>query len=299
MRIATDGLIDNRKQYEKTPSSKIGGGEWYINLIIAQPKNVARNLLMPEHGVGIRLIGTLIGLGLFVSELQKILKLPFDLMNCGYMALFAMTFLLIFFWIRSTERELDLFFDWLDPEKYEPPSDIKETLIILCLALFLVGLLFASRNPLLYGCLFTTYNLLNVFSEKRFETELSEAMSKSKDRARADLENEKLAPKAALYLRGVEILESYYFARPHMRRIELILVSSILAVAFSVFWSATGAASWGVVAYLLFFVIILTGEISIWRWRSIRETELRPITAELNQLIRDEESKVEPATEKT
>jgi hypothetical protein len=99
---------------------------------------------------GIGLITSVIGVGLLVSEVRRLTNEPLDFMDYGYIALFFFTGGLIFSWIWSTERELDLLFEWADPEKYEPPSGIVETLMILVLALLVVLLLFSSRNPLLY-----------------------------------------------------------------------------------------------------------------------------------------------------
>lgn len=41
---------------------------------------------------------------------------------------------------------------------------------------------------------------------------------------------------------------------------------------------------YGFAAYSVFLLTILAGEVSVWRWRGIRDGELRPITAEINEL---------------
>lgn len=233
---------------------------------------------------GITMASGLLGLGLFISEFQKMRKTPLDLMNYGYIALFFMTGWLIFSWIWSTQKELDLLFEWLDPERYEPPSSIKETIIILSLALLLVGLLFGCRNPLLYGFVFTIYSIVDVLAGRKLQAELSEAFDKSKHRARTDLENKKLAEKAKLYLKGLESLEFYFIERYHNRRLVLTLIFSIVGLVLSLCWSATRIMLLGFGSYAIFFVILIISQVIIWHWRIVHDAELRPITAELNEL---------------
>lgn len=235
---------------------------------------------------GIYVISTAIGLGLFISEIQRIRKLPFELINFGYMALFFMTVFLIFSWIWSTQKEFDLLLKWSDPERYEPPSGIKETLIILSLAILLVALLFASRNPLWYSSIFSVYSIFNLYGLRRLDKELSEVFAKSKNRARADIDNVCFAEKAKLYIKVVENIEFYFMKRPHVRRLVLVLICSVAALGLSICWAISKATILGFEAYILFLVTLIISEFTISRWRSIRDAELRPVIAELNELIR-------------
>ena len=77
------------------------------------------------------LISTLLGVGMFISEIQRLRTLPTDIMNYVYLALFVVTGVLIFLWIWATQKELDLLFEYLDPQRYTPPSTAKETFLIL------------------------------------------------------------------------------------------------------------------------------------------------------------------------
>ncbi|NIV69323.1 MAG: hypothetical protein GWN41_04180 [Phycisphaerae bacterium] len=225
-------------------------------------------------------------MGLLLSELQRALKMPFDLMKIGYFTLFAMTGVLIFFWIWATDKELELLFRLLDPKKYAAPSGIRETLIILSLALLLVILLFASRNPLWYSSIFVIYNTLNWLGGRRQQEELSQVFTKSKERALPDLKNQNYAEKAALYIKVIQTLESYFIKRPHGRRLKLAVFCSVIGLALSISWFATKMQVFGFGAYVVLIVTITLSEFTIWHWRSIRNTELRPIIEELNELVR-------------
>ncbi|MFZ0033601.1 MAG: hypothetical protein WAK60_01260 [Sedimentisphaerales bacterium] len=236
---------------------------------------------------GVSLIGALIGIGLFVSEVKRILQLPLDLMNCAYITLFIITGGLIFLWIWSTDRELDLLLRWLDPKKYEPPSGIKETLVILGYAVFLVILLFTSRNPLWYSCFFSIYSLIDLYGGKLRRKELSEAFVKSKERARADLDDENLASTAELYIKLVDNLEFYFIKRPHEKRLITIAIFSVIGLGLSVCWATTGTRLFGLGAYMMFIVLLIASELTIWRWRSIRDNHIRPIKAEIYELAHE------------
>lgn len=251
-------------------------------------RNIDRSMeLSKARKCGIAVISGAIGLGLFISELNRIRGLPFEVMNCGYIALFAITFLLIFFWIWSTGKELNLLFKWLDPERYEPPSGIRETLIILSIAVLLVVLLFTSRNPLLYSSIFSIYALVNFFGKRLQQIELDNVLTKSRDRARKDLSDNNLLDKAKLYIKVIENLECYFVKRPHNLRLILIFISSLAGLGLSVYWTVTQSSVFGIGAYIVLFMTITVGELTIWRWRSIRDRQLRPIIAELYELIRN------------
>lgn len=111
---------------------------------------------------GVGIVTALLGVGMFASEARRILSIEPDLMGYAYLVLFAATGILVFLWIWATQRELDLLFEYLDPEHYNPPSTVKETLLILTVAVLLVSLLFASRNPLWFSVVFTTYSVVMV-----------------------------------------------------------------------------------------------------------------------------------------
>lgn len=246
---------------------------------------------------GVSLIGALIGIGLFVSEVQRILQLPFDLMNCAYITLFIMTGGLIFSWIWSTAKEFDLLLKWSDPERYEPPSGTKETLIILGLSVFLVILLFASRNPLCYSCIFSVYSLAALYGGKLQRKELSEVFVKSKERASADLNNQNLAHNAELYIKLVENFEFYFVKRPHGKRLILIALFSMLGLGLSVCWAATDIRFLGFGAYMIFVLTLIISEFTIWRWRTIRDNQIRPIKAELYELTRENNKETDTSSE--
>jgi len=237
---------------------------------------------------GITIATGLVGAGLLISELQRMSEAPLSLMNYGYIALFLMTGTLIFSWIWSTQKELDLLFEWLDPERYEPPSSFVETVLIFGLALLLVGLLFASRNPFAYSLIFTTYSLVDSLAGKRLNAELSAAFEKSKERAHADLQDDKLAAKARLYLRGLGFLEHYFLGRRHGLRLRLSLASSLVGLVISMGWLATHNVLLGFSAYVILFVVLLTSLATIWHWRITRDTQLRPVAADLNELNRQD-----------
>ena len=70
------------------------------------------------------LITTVLGVGLFLSEVDRIRHMTPSAMSYAYLVLLAVTGCLIFLWIWATQKELDMLFRWLDPQHYEPPSSM-------------------------------------------------------------------------------------------------------------------------------------------------------------------------------
>lgn len=237
--------------------------------------------------LGIYLVTALIGIGMFISEAERILIISPNLMNYAYLGLFLVCGTLIFFWYWSTEKELSLLFEWLDPQKYDPPSSLKETILILSFAVLLIGLLFASRNPVVFGCVFTLYNFVQIFAGKYLMRELGLAIQKSKERLKADFESEKLKERAQFYREGLSILDYYYFKRPHTLRILSITIFSILGLALAIWWYVSGIILIGFFSYLVYIITVTISEIVIAYWRIIRDNNLRPITAELREIERE------------
>ena len=208
------------------------------------------------------------------------------MMDFGHIALLGMTGWLIFSWIWSSQRELDLLFEWLDPERYEPPSTILETILILTLGVLLAGLLLAAKNPSWYALVFTAYSLADILANKKVQSEVGEAISKSKDRAQKDLESRDLAQKARLYLTGLQTLERYYVLRRHDLLTLITFVCSAIGLAVSFAWRLTDSDKLGFASYAIFLLILVFIQITIWRWRIVRDVGIRPIKAELNEFTR-------------
>ena len=236
--------------------------------------------------------GTL-ALGLFASKLMQILKGSTQMMDYAHIALLGMTGWLIFSWIWSSQRELDLLFEWLDPKQYEPPSTILETVLILSFGVLLAGLLFAAKDPRWYAIVFTAYSFADVLANRKVQSEVGDAISKSKERLEEDLQQEYLAKNACLYANGLETLEDYFVRRRHDLRTFVTLVASTLGLLVSVMWWITASNILGFVSYVTFILILVGSQITVWCWRLERDVKIRPIKAKLNELTRLNKETVE------
>lgn len=213
-------------------------------------------------------------------------------MDYAYLALFILSGVLIFLWIWSTQKELDLLFEWLDPQRYEPPSSVKETFLIIVLAMLLIGLILASRNPMLFGSVFAAYSFVALFAGIYRDREISQAIDKSKARVRTDLDSgdQDVKKRAELYLAGINVLDSYFIRNPMTRRSVFVFLSSLLGLTLAISWKVTGSRSAGFLSYLVWFLTISVSEVVIGIWRNTRDTNLRPISADLRELLRSDGS---------
>lgn len=236
----------------------------------------------------IGVITTMLGIGMFISEVDRIRHLQPDVMNYAYLCLFAVTGVLVFFWIWATQKELDMLFEWLDPKHYEPPSTVKETLLILVFGFFLVALLFTSRNPLWYGIALSAYSLVLLPVGGIYMTRLiGEAIDRSRDRIR-DENNVTLSDRrVVLYSEGIDIIDWYYRRNPVKTRLIIILAASVIGLIFSIVWKATGERILGLTAYGLYIATVVISEAVITRWRIVRDSGLRPLAAEIRELERE------------
>lgn len=243
---------------------------------------------------GVGIITTLLGLRIFISEVNRIRESQLEPMNYAYWALFALTSVLIFLWIWATQKELDLLFDWLDPEKYELPSTLKETLLILFLGFILITLLFAARDPLLYALVFTFYSVILLPSARYMNKEIKTAIEHSKRRLDEDMKDPTLTTKTLLYRAALDILQDYFLESPIIPRLVLIILISIIGVFAALYWKISHRILWGLSTYAIFFTLISISEIVINRWRCIRDERLREINAELFEYLRNEEKMKDP-----
>lgn len=238
-----------------------------------------------KWAVGI--ITTFLGLGMFLSELQRIKDILFEPLMLGYLLLFLTNGVLVFLWIWATKKELDLCFIWLDPERYEPPSSLKETIMIVGLGILLSILFFVSRDPLFFGIVFTLYSITVTYTNYYAKNEINSAIIGSKQRLEKEIKNEKTKLVSIQYLKGLNALEDYFIKRPQTIRHLWIIGFCLISLVFGVLWKFTNSEIYGIISYSISFLIILFSEIIIAQWRIYRDNCLRPIKAEINELTRN------------
>lgn len=236
-----------------------------------------------QWGVGV--ITASAGVGMLLSEIERVKSTIADPLTVGYLALFAVTGAVIFLWIWATSKELDLCFQWLDPERYAPPSSVKETLMIAGLGLLLSALLFAARDPLYYAGVFTAYSAVVTYAYRYTRAEIAEAISASRHRLDGEANGES-GVLATQYRKGVDVLDIYFCARPQTARHVIILLLSVGALLAALFWKLTGQTMFGVLAYALVGGAIVVSEVVIAQWRMSRDGLLRPLEAEIAELAR-------------
>jgi len=237
----------------------------------------------------IELILASVGITHFISEIQRIQEHPYDLMLYAYLALLLLTGILIILWYLATEKELDLLFKWLNPQSYDPPSDLTTTSVIVGVGLLLSMLIFASRNPLVYGSIFSIYSFVLIFEVRILNRELESCISQSRNRQLELLKNGQ-NQKDKLYLEGIEILNLYFLKRHHVLRNILVFIFSLVGLVFAIYWGISGLSLFGIAAYLTFSLTIIVSEIVIGSWRNIRNKNLRPLDDELREVTRETKS---------
>jgi hypothetical protein len=249
--------------------------------IIFEKRNPA---IVKARKLGVGLLMAFFALGMVISEFQRLVTRPLSPLLFAYLSLFLLTAGLAYIWIWSTEMEVDQLFHWLDPQGYTVPSTLKETAMILSIAVLLIGLLFASRDPLFYGLVFTSYSTVVPFTNRYVNRELAVAFQRSRSRIQRDVETIGKTDRSTLFSQAIDILDFYYLQRPHTRRHIIILIFSAFATAISALSRALGSTNLALLSYAILFLTIVGSEIVIGRWRLVRDQALRPIDSALGEI---------------
>jgi len=236
---------------------------------------------------GVGLVASLFGLKIWISELLRIWPPKID--DYPYLILFITCGILVFIWIWATQKELDMLFLWLDPERYSPPSGFKETATMVGLSLLLVLLMMSSKDPLLFGSIFTAYNITVLFAVIALNKQVKEAIEKTKERyiGKGTTLNE-LSEEATI-IKAVIVVEQYFINRPHTKRHIVILISGCLGLFFAALAQFYELKAYQVGAFVIYIVTIIFSEVWIGHWRNIRDNDLRPIEADMREHLRKKE----------
>jgi len=228
-------------------------------------------------------VTAVLGVALFVQEVQRIRVLEFSLVNYEYLALLAVTGALVFLWIWGSE-ELEMLGRWLDPEELPIPSSFNQIAMIMGLAAFLVCLFFAARDIRWYTSLFLLYIIADFLLLRYVHGVIRQAVNGSYKRLRED-EN----PTAELYAEAIAEIERYYFVRPHdLRR---VLVFLAMAIAFWLAFRGGRDDLYVRLAYGLSIVTVIMSEIVIGVWRQERDDRLRTVEAKLSEARRQNDGR--------
>jgi len=222
-------------------------------------------------------ITAVLGVSLFVQEVQRIRELPFSLHNYEYLALLAVTGALVFLWIWGSE-ELEMLGRWLDPEEF-PASSFNQLAMIMGLAFVLVCLFFAARDIRWYTSLFLLYMIVDFVMLRYVHGVIRHAVDGSCKRVREDR-----SPTAELYAKAIERIEHYYFVRPHdLRR---FVVFFAMGIACWLAFQGSNGDIFVKLAYGLSIVTVTASEIVIGYWRQARDNGLRAVEASLSEARR-------------
>lgn len=252
------------------------------NVMVYEPnieKNIKRSReIIKARKWGVNIILSIAGIGMFVSEFQRILSIEAILLDYLGLCLFLATGLLILFWIWATDKELDMLFEWLDPGRYKPPSTVVETLLILSFAVLLITLLFAARYLLLYSIVFTIYSIVGLPTERHLTRQLKEAIAHSKNNLSSENQNDE---RIVMYSRAVAVIEEYFITRPMRLRSWIVALISVSALCFAIYWKYSNTFLSGVISYSLLIFNIVWSEGLINYWRIVRDNKMRPLEAQL------------------
>jgi hypothetical protein len=246
----------------------------------AKPLFILRN-----WGLGI--IAATVGGRYILLEIDKVKNSLFDFLILGHLLVLFMTLILVFLWIWSTQKELDLCLNWLDPDHYIPPTNLIETIMIIGESILLCLLFWASFDPLFYAIIFALYSIIITITNKYALNEVHKAIKSSRVRLKVEFKENENSKINLEYVKGVDVLERFFILRPWMKRFIIIDIVSLLASGLGITWKITGQKFIGFITYIVIFLTILVSEIVIAKWRIVRDNRLRSIETEIYELKRN------------
>jgi uncharacterized membrane protein YqjE len=218
---------------------------------------------------GTKLILMLVGIGLFRTELLRIISLPQELNNELYLVLLAAATLLTAGWIFVANKEFEIMCDFLDPLEYDIPNEI---FVGLAIAAALTILLYTARNPLWFGISYSAYMLLSVIGWTRVKREMDKAIKGSREKLLDEPEK-----KRDIYGGALDILYSYYVRQANLPRVWTSFALGLLGLMFSVLGLILSRAVFNTIAYVIFVLSILAFEGGLaFYWRFRLYAQVRP-----------------------
>lgn len=217
-------------------------------------------------------------------EVLRVLAFPFSTSNLLFLILFAMQALFIVLWIWVTESELRLLAQWLDPVDYEPPSGQFQMIESVGIAVFLVAMLVATRNPLWYGAMFLLYSTVDFIGGRYFNAQLRKAIDGSEAHLKA-VGNSMSSDVANTYQSALDVIEWYWLKlkRPRARRHLFLLTFGALGFLLAIGWKTYANDRLKSAAYLVFIFNLFVSEVVIYRWREVRDGSLHNLLLRLSK----------------
>jgi hypothetical protein len=218
---------------------------------------------------GTKLILMCVGIGLFRTELLRIISLPRELNNELYLVLLTAATLLTAGWIFVSNKEFEIMCDFLDPLDYEIPKGI---FVGMAIATALTILLYTARNPLWFGISYSAYMLLSVFGWKRVTSEMDKAIEGSREKLLDEPER-----KREIYGGALDILYSYYVRQANLPRVWTSFALGVVGLMFSLLARTLDRAVFNTIAYVIFILSILALEgVLAFYWRFRLYAQVRP-----------------------
>jgi len=174
---------------------------------------------------GTDLVLGVVGLGFLKSEIQRISALPHDINNYAYIGLLVAVLLLMGGWILVAHKESDIIGEWLDPLGYTPPD---EMLVALGFALILVALVYASRNAVAFGIVYSVYAMGNLFAVIHLRRQMEVIIGGSRKQLA-----EEPPETAPTWEKAIDVLDTFYLKRPNIERVAGTLVFGVVGLVLS------------------------------------------------------------------
>ncbi|NVL89682.1 MAG: hypothetical protein HWN69_01630 [Desulfobacterales bacterium] len=206
-----------------------------------------------------------VALALFLLSRQELTKLY----KTDSMAALVSAILLIvtvgrfFLYLHAVRKEIDLFDVSFKTERvnrlHGPVLPIG-----IALSLTFAVLIAYSTNILIYSIVALLFSVFDIYGPATVNRNLGiQILGKQFGDTKSE--------------QGAKILFNYYFVKPILLRVAILLVMGCFALILATCWHFTHDAAYQYSAYLTWIFSIIVGEIAIYRWRAERDEALNSL----------------------
>ena len=214
----------------------------------------------------------ILGMLAFYKEIIQLINY-FEFLKFLNIFLSTLMVLLGFSWVQSGIHELDIAAYWLRTTHYKPPHDFSIIGSIVGIGCVIGILAFSAKWIIIFGFIFFFYLLVDLYWWKIRKTNYRKAIDSAKKHVKD--KNNRYYDKKVPLLEGINEMETFYIRRPHYQRIYIAIGFTALALAILLSDSIIGEVTAKVIAYIIFIIQVIFGEILIQNWRIVRDRRLQ------------------------
>jgi len=246
------------------------------------------NNILRLYDIGVKAVVAVLSGGLIYRAINAALSGSDPLGGWASVCLLVVTTIIVFLWIWSPRRNLDLIKEWFaHHSNYRNPQF--EWISGLGTVVLFSMLLWFTSSPLIYSIIYVVYCFVYYLGIRRFNMYIRDSLQQRRSLIEGEnkVENEINETLNKIHLHALDVLELYFLQRPHLRRIALMAVFGAVSLITAITGNLLGFGLANIVSSLVLVLTLIVAEIYIIIWRSKRDGEIIVLQRERDTILDD------------